>query len=195
MTTAIDWAAIQEKWCQGRSAHSLAKEFGLTHPAILKRQKREGWERADSKLPVPSNGGNGALVLGDWSQGNQREILSHVLKGVPIPLAAETVGIGEDELKSWVLEDRMFEEHLRATEARAMAEKIGRIDKAGQRGEWKADSWFTSRHPKTRGEFGDAAAKAGSGVMIVMNWSRDDFDKPETIEISPNSPKRITQKK
>src|SRR5271169_5361586 len=43
---SVDWEAIEREYCAGQlSVREIAETCGVSHPAILKRAKRDGWER------------------------------------------------------------------------------------------------------------------------------------------------------
>jgi hypothetical protein len=76
-------------------------------------------------------------------------------------------------------EDGEFSTRARAAESAAVALRVQRIGKAGEK-DWRADSWYLER--TQRATFGSDAGKAG-GVAVQINIVRD--NEPEVVSVTP----------
>jgi len=90
-----------------------------------------------------------------------------------------------DTLKAWRDEDPVFGAMVDAARHRAIACKIERIDEAGARGDWKADSWYLERAPETREAFGGANASGFTGIVVNLNVPDP---KPVTMPVIDATP-------
>ncbi len=63
---------------------------------------------------------------------------------------------------------------VQMADARALARKVERIEDAGRRGDWKADSWSLERHPASREEFGGASRNSGPEITVILNIPKPD---------------------
>ena len=66
-------------------------------------------------------------------------------------------------------EDERFKSDVRAAESAAVALRVQRIGRAGEK-DWRADSWYLER--TQRATFGSDAHKGG-GVAVQINIVRD----------------------
>ena len=80
-----------------------------------------------------------------------------------------------------ISEDETFKTKVRAAESAAVALRVQRIGKAGEK-DWRADSWYLERTQKAT--FGSDAGKGG-GVAVQINIVRG--DEPEVIDVTPGS--------
>lgn len=84
MTKHVDWEAIEREYRAGQlSVAEIARQHGITHPAILKRAKRDGWTRnlaARVREKVTER-----LVTEDVTAGNAQEVVDHAAaRGVEV---------------------------------------------------------------------------------------------------------------
>jgi hypothetical protein len=98
---------------------------------------------------------------------------------VPKTHAAAVAGVSEATLHRWVNEDDKFKSEVRAAESAAVALRVQRIGKAGEK-DWRADSWYLER--TQRGTFGSDAGKGG-GLAVQINIMRD--GEPEVVDMRP----------
>ena len=106
-------------------------------------------------------------------------VLELLGQGVPKVHAAAVAGVSEATLHRWVNEDDEFKREGRAAESAAVALRVQRIGKAGEK-DWRADSWYLER--TQRATFGSDAGKAG-GVAVQINIVRD--NEPEVVSVTP----------
>lgn len=183
----VDWPAIREAWCKGESARMLAREHGISHTAINKRVKREGWQRrgangkpAEPRLPATCPTRATALALGERTPGNKSMVMADLESGLPAHLAARCIGMTAKEVEAWARDAP----EIRVAAAKGHAKRARLINAAAERGDWKAASWMMERHPETREDFGQKPA-AGGGVTVVFNWSRDEPPKQPAVDVTP----------
>ena len=84
-----------------------------------------------------------------------------------------------DSLNRWVDRDDQFALLVRQAESEAVRFKLQNIKKAGDRGDWKADSWYLERTQKQI--FGNETNKLGA-MNLHININRDTSLEPVTIE-------------
>ena len=108
-------------------------------------------------------------------------ILCLLQDGVPKAHAAQASGVSESTLRRWIANDERFSSEVRAAESAAVALRVQRIGKAGEK-DWRADSWYLER--TQRAAFGSDSGKGG-GVAVQINIVRG--DEPEVIDVTPSS--------
>ena len=106
-------------------------------------------------------------------------ILGLLKDGVPKLHAAQAVGVHENTLNRWLNDDSGFSAEVRAAESAAVALRVQRIGKAGEK-DWRADSWYLERTQKAT--FGSDAGKGG-GLAVQINIMRD--GEPEVVDVTP----------
>ena len=180
MNSVINWPAIRDAWCAGQSAHSLAKQHNVSHTAINKHHKREGWTRA----VVEHQQEVSEVALSQRTLANAQSILDDLSCGVPVHLAAQAVGMSGDDLTTWGEDDTQFAQALSAARARGHVKRIKLIDAAGERGDWKAASWLIERHQETRDDFGQRGSSGGGNLTVIFNWGRE---VPEVVTIDASA--------
>ena len=183
----VDWPQIARRLGEGDSARSLAREFGISHTAVLKRAHREGWQRrgangkpAEPRLPATRPASAGTLALGERTPGNMAMVMADLESGLPVHLAARCIGMTATEVEAWARDAP----EIQVAAAKGHAKRARLINAAAERGDWKAASWMMERHPETREDFGQKPA-AGGGVTVVFNWSRDEPPKQPTVDVTP----------
>ena len=92
-----------------------------------------------------------------------------------------------DTLKAWRDSDPVFGAMVDAARHRAIACKIERIDEAGARGDWKADSWYLERAPETREAFGGSNTQGFAGVTVILNVPDPKQPQMPVIDATPVS--------
>jgi hypothetical protein len=204
----VDWAKIEIRWKSGEKEAALAREYGVSRQAVNQRLKREGWERGDPtvnnrqrvniknpwlplaeetdtarRLASPETGRDKQLVaFGKRTSENLSAILRLVEKGVPEGVACHSVGIDPKTLRAWKEDDETVLDLVRSAYARSIARKVERIDEAGDRGDWKADSWYLERSQATRQEYGNTNERNHSSedIWISIGIDRDGTGRTET---------------
>jgi len=198
----VDWDEIKERVLAGEGYTSVAKDYEVSRQAIQKRCNKEEWiankprsmavkrelyKRNQKAQPIataqpvavavaqPAQPSQSVLVRDD----KQATVLALLKDGVPKTHAAAVAGVSEATLHRWVNDDESFRSEVRAAESAAVALRVQRIGKAGEK-DWRADSWYLER--TQRGTFGSDAGKGG-GLAVQINIMRD--GEPEVVDVTP----------
>jgi len=200
----VDWPAIRARIEAGEGYTSVAKDFEVTRQAIQKRCNREEWLKGKDRTiavrrelhkrnqmlanATAQPDGQPQLVAGAQPSqpvmlrdDKRRAIVEMLGEGVPKVHAAAIAGVSEATLHRWVNEDEKFKSEVRAAESAAVALRVRRIGKAGEK-DWRADSWYLER--TQRAEFGSDSQKGG-GVAVQINIERG--GDTEVIDVTPSS--------
>jgi hypothetical protein len=200
----VDWPAIRARIEAGEGYTSVAKDFEVTRQAIQKRCNREEWLKGKDRTiavrrelhkrnqmlanATAQPDGQPQLVAGAQPsqpvmlRDDKRKAIVEMLgEGVPKVHAAAIAGVSEATLHRWVNEDEKFKSEVRAAESAAVALRVRRIGKAGEK-DWRADSWYLER--TQRAEFGSDSQKGG-GVAVQINIERG--GDTEVIDVTPSS--------
>ena len=196
----VDWAEIEQRIQAGESFNAVSKDYDISRQAIQKRCNREGWisdkpltvaiKRQQRELQVATMQPDATIEAVATAQptstqlaaGDKRAGVIELLKdGVPKKHAAQVVGVHEATLHRWIADDAAFASEVRAAESAAVAFRVRRIGKAGEK-DWRADSWYLER--TQRAEFGSDSQKGG-GVAVQINIERG--GDTEVIDVTPGS--------
>jgi len=200
----VDWPAIRARIEAGEGYTSVAKDYEVTRQAIQKRCNREEWLKGKDRTiavrrelhkrnqmlanATAQPDGQPQLVAGAQPSqpvmlrdDKRRAIVEMLGEGVPKVHAAAIAGVSEATLHRWVNEDEKFKSEVRAAESAAVALRVRRIGKAGEK-DWRADSWYLER--TQRAEFGSDSQKGG-GVAVQINIERG--GDTEVIDVTPGS--------
>ena len=196
----VDWAEIEQRIQAGESFNAVSKDYDISRQAIQKRCNREGWisdkpltvaiKRQQRELQVATMQPDATTEAVATAQptstqlaaGDKRAGVIELLKdGVPKKHAAHVVGVHEATLHRWIADDAAFASEVRAAESAAVALRVRRIGKAGEK-DWRADSWYLER--AHRAEFGSDSQKGG-GVAVQINIERG--GDTEVIDVTPGS--------
>ena len=196
----VDWAEIEQRIQAGESFNAVSKDYDISRQAIQKRCNREGWisdkpltvaiKRQQRELQVATmqpDATTGSVATAQptstqLAAGDKRAGVIELLKdGVPKKHAAHVVGVHEATLHRWIADDAAFASEVRAAESAAVAFRVRRIGKAGEK-DWRADSWYLER--AHRAEFGSDSQKGG-GVAVQINIERG--GDTEVIDVTPGS--------
>lgn len=182
----VDWAAIRKGFEAGTSIRELARQHApLTHRAIQKRRDKEGWDTksaatlATYNLPSVATSGDRHKITTHRTPEKAQTILEGLRQGWPKRTAALKAGMHPSTLDEWLLADPDFADLAEQAVEDWHASKLGQIDAAGDRGDWKASAYRLERHHKTRDIY---AAKDGQGVNIQVNLSIGRDEPTVTIE-------------
>ena len=198
----VDWPAIRARIEAGEGYTSVAKDYEVTRQAIQKRCNREEWLKGKDRTiavrrelhkrnqmlanATAQPDGQPQLVAGAQPsqpvmlRDDKRTAIVEMLgEGVPKVHAAAIAGVSEATLHRWLNEDEKFKSEVRAAESAAVALRVQRIGKAGEK-DWRADSWYLERTQKAT--FGSDAGKGG-GLAVQINIMRD--GDPEVIDVTP----------
>ena len=187
----VDWDEIRERVQAGEGFTSVANDYDVSRQAIQKRCKKEEWvskqprtmavrralrQRNQATQPVQPAQPSQPLVVREDKRAAIIELLGD---GVPKVHAAAVAGVSEATLHRWINDDESFKSEVRAAESAAVALRVQRIGKAGEK-DWRADSWYLER--THRATFGSDAGKGG-GLAVQINIMRD--GDPEVIDVTP----------
>jgi DNA invertase Pin-like site-specific DNA recombinase len=199
----VDWDEIRQRVQAGEGYSSVAKDYEVSRQAITKRCNKEGWisdrpittavrrqlrkrnqaqPRATAQpvavqpsQPVEAVPSATVAVRHD----RKAAVLDLLKDGVPKIHAAQAVGVHENTLTRWLNEDAEFGGAVRAAESAAVALRVQRIGRAGEK-DWRADSWYLERTQKAT--FGSDSGKGG-GLAVQINIMRD--GEPEVVDVTP----------
>ena len=194
----VDWDEIKQRVQAGEGYSSVAKDYAVSRQAITKRCNKEGWisdkpittavrrqlhkrnqmqpaQLSATAQPVAVQPSKPVLERSD----KRAAIVQLLSDGVPKVHAAAVAGVSEATLHRWLNEDEQFKSEVRAAESAAVALRVQRIGKAGEK-DWRADSWYLER--TQRATFGADAGKSG-GLAVQINILRDVSDATEGVVI------------
>jgi hypothetical protein len=201
----IDWAEIEAKFNNGQSAYSLANDYDVTRQSITKRASKEGWGivkhkvklarqviKATTETTTKDRKERQPTTISvtkplhvqrfDKDTVETREAILALLRdGNPKVIAAQASGISVDTFNRWVQKDLVFAGMVREAESVAVVSRLQNIQKAGNRGDWKADSWYLER--TQREIFGNNDNK-NNALAVQINIHRD--NQLETVTIKPS---------
>jgi DNA invertase Pin-like site-specific DNA recombinase len=194
----VDWDEIKERVLAGEGYTSVAKDYEVSRQAIQKRCNKEEWiankprsmavkrelfKRNQKAQPIATAQPVAVAVQPAQPvvlrEDKRAAIIQLLADGVPKTHAAAVAGVSEATLHRWVNEDDKFKSEVRAAESAAVALRVQRIGKAGEK-DWRADSWYLER--TQRGTFGSDAGKGG-GLAVQINIMRD--GEPEVVDVTP----------
>lgn len=199
----VDWDEIRQRVQAGEGYSSVAQDYEVSRQAITKRCNKEGWisdrpittavrrqlrkrnqaQPSATAQPVavqpsqPVEASPSATVA--VRHDRKSAVLDLLKDGVPKIHAAQAVGVHENTLTRWLNEDAEFGGAVRAAESAAVALRVQRIGRAGEK-DWRADSWYLERTQKAT--FGSDSGKGG-GLAVQINIMRD--GEPEVVDVTP----------
>ena len=196
----VDWIEIEERIKNGESIYPISKDYDISRQAIEKRAKKNGWIKTQKVVRIARE--NAKVVNGEKKVATssiatmqpkkkhiQRffkdtpetkdAILTLLKEGNPKMIAAQCAGVSLDSLNRWVEKDSDFAVLVRQAESVAVQDRLQNIKKAGDRGDWKADSWYLER--TQRQIFGNENNKLGA-MNLQINIMRDTGSEPVTLD-------------
>ena len=208
----VNWAEIQARFNDGQAAFSLAKEYDVSRQSITKRANKEGWANVQHKVKLARKVVK-ATTETTTNKDKERQpttiattkplhvqkfgkdtvevreaILALLRDGNPKMIAAQASGISIDSFNRWVQKDLHFASLVREAESVAVVSRLQNIQKAGNRGDWKADSWYLER--TQREIFGNNDNK-NNALAVQINIHRD--NQVETVDVSTTGAKPVSQ--
>lgn len=170
----------------GETAYALGKLYPVTKQGIEKRAKKEGWlsavaEGVTNWLTVARSTDIGSDTNRRVTPEKLAGILQAVAAGAPEGLAAQAAGFRPATLSEWKADDPSLANAIATARSQRALKRIDNIEKAGDRGDWKASAYGLERDPLTREAF--AQHGMGGGITIVLNIPRDDGPAPKGITI------------
>lgn len=150
----------------------LGEKLGVSHQAVQKRAKKDGWQKADDGLAevvkdLPITEPVSGSKLGLRSSENIAKIVRTYAVTGNKRLSAGVVGITDQTLRNWCEEDH---ELLLLMSASRKAHLVNQFDKIANARDWKAAKEILSRAPETKEDWGEQETK---GPTIVLNILRE----------------------
>ena len=165
----VDWATIRREYEAGTaSARELSRKHFISHTAINKRAKREGWAEPGTVSignlePLSTNGRPPTNTV----EGKKARILESLSEGLTPRLAAMLVRVNPETYQAWLKADPDFAHDAAAAQIRWAKARLEDMNKASKRGDWRAGQALIERHPITAPEFG-AKTNESSKIEIVF---------------------------
>lgn len=149
----------------------LAEELGVTHQAVSKRAKREGWKKAEDFTEVaeqlPSSLPRAGSELGKRSPENLSTLINVYATTGNKTLAAGSIGISRETFRLWCQEDPQLLAEISAQRKTFLAKQFNKIANAK---DWKAAKEILARARETRDEWAEQRKEAPT---IILNIQRD----------------------
>lgn len=206
----IDWTAIERRVRDGEpyraiAAHLTADGTPISHNAIMKRAKKEGWVvsaerwKREVKAAVTGNQAVTAPVTDHRPVMFNKDtpeiralILADLERGLGYTAAAERNGVSANSLRRWCEADDVFAGQCQAAIRSFEARHVDRIDQASGRGDWKASAFLLAKNPTTKQDYGDTEAKGGGPqFVVVLNIPRAG-DTPPQLEATDVAYSEVT---
>jgi len=181
----VNWNLVKVRWENGETSTHIARDVDVTRQAIDKKAKKEGWQRqsADSPMNWLQLAENTYICASKSSDKRTPEIVGAILdsisRGVPQGMAARAAGVAPNTFTKWKREDPELVRLISMAGAQAAAKYVQRIDRAGERGDWKADKYLLENHPEAREEFGK---KSGGSSPLIVNFGFEPKFEPLVID-------------
>lgn len=180
----VDWPELRSKWIKGASQGKLAADYGVSHVAISKRIKREGWVRA----PMVTKAQQSAVIHEDFF----RELISHkftpelaaqCLEGarmnMPLKAIAAAVGVSESAMSIY-LRNENFRTAMNRARAESAMLNLTNLQNAADRGDVKATLTQLAANPLTAEEFKGAGGTGSTQINVLVNVPRDGQQPSQT---------------
>ena len=192
----IDWAAIEVRVRAGESYRSIAHDFDVSHVAISKQAKRNGWKpsphdrwltlTAKSKtaemLKSPQTEGEKKIAAyGKRTPENAAQILAYLEDGASISLAAKSVGIDPRTLAKWQKDDPYLNALIVKARAEHLSSLCADINKAAKRGDWRAAAKLLEVAPETKHEW-NPERTGHANINVILNIPRAPGDGAKVID-------------
>ena len=171
----VDWIEIRRMVLEeGTPLRQLAVRYSVSRQAIHKRAMKEGWivpKQVRTPLLESRLIESGTLGHVAWkaTPGVLAAYVKHLSEGMPKRTAAAMVGVARQTIEEWRDKDKNFDAACQAATAHWAKTRIKNINNAGDRGDWRADSWLLERHPETRTDFQGPKAEGGTTIQVVLN--------------------------
>ena len=170
--TEYDTARLEYESDPTMTFKILGEQLGVSHQAVAKRAKKDGWVKASEGLmqvvqDLPIAQPTSGSALGLRSPENISKIITTYAQTGNKKLTAGIVGISRQTLENWCKEDNELLALMSATRKEFLVNQFGKIAQAR---DWKAAKEILSRAPETKDEWGE---QEQSGPTIVLNILRE----------------------
>lgn len=192
---SVDWSDIRRRYQDGETAYAISKSLEgtpgqVSKQGIMKRAKREDWDgtqqatkkwlSATEKLPSVARMQNPEThqekllaAYGNRTPETLAEILRVVETGIAKTIAARMAGISEDTLRQWEKDDPEVTALIRRAEQQRVVGWADEVNKAAERGDWKAAVKMLESHPETKEQFAPKhGVQGGTNIQVVLNIPR-----------------------
>lgn len=184
---AINKRAIREGWPAVKHKVKLARAVvkAVRQPEVTKKVTSEVTTEARQPLAIPITRHRHVQKFDKDTVETREAILALLRDGNPKVIATQASGVSLETFNMWLKNDLILSAMVREAESMAVVQRLQNIQKAGNRGDWKADSWYLERtHRET---FGSNEIKNGA-LAVQINIHRD-TDK-ETVTVKPTGKDR-----
>ena len=190
----ISWPNIKERYCDGKSVRSLAMQFDVSRQAIMKRAKKEGWQKPPvaqeaagdtvepSTPPVtapvttfPAKGGalqSSKDRYGLRTPDNKAIAIKLAGCGSTYSMMAAAIGMSSSGLKAWRDAEPDFAADILAALSKDSLAMMEGINGAVARGDARAAQWKLERGSLTKFELGGKEQGGGPTLNVVINVPR-----------------------
>ena len=157
----------------GESLRKIAATYsGVSHVAIHRRSIKEGWLRDKKQWQTVTELTPQTHSTIDTSKDTPETralILSDIQSGLTFEQTADHLGIHRDTFLEWRKADPELARQVRQAQGHRVNRRVGRVEKAGERGDWHADRWLLEHDPYTAGQFRDEAGRLQARTAIQIN--------------------------
>lgn len=177
------WTIARLMHTDGATDAAIARAIGVSDEAVRVRRHAEGWAdpAPSTEQPLAELAASTTLAADPTqpvSADDLTVILTALAAGVNLHLAARCAGLTFDQLDAIAEADPTVRRALGIAAARAVGDKIQRINEAGKRGDWKADAYLLERLPESKEQFRGDAGQSNAGVTVILNFDRDALAVP-----------------
>lgn len=174
----LPWDEIAARVRSGESTSVIARDYQITRQAIDKRAKKQGW-----RDPIQANG-HDVPITAD----TREKILDALRNGVPLKIAATSVGTTYNQLLAWRKADMEFSDEVEQARADHLANLHREIFAASGRGDWKAAQAMLQASPETKADWTSKSGR-GEGVIKVNVAIRGMWDGEGSpiVDVTPQA--------
>ena len=201
--TGIDWNAIKQRVLAGEKYRAISRDLNeqgtkLSHVAISKRSRREGWKpdvetrfaldtKTAKRLETPETAGDHNLILqGKRTPEALVAICRHVSDGLSPPVAAVKAGMSSQTYYEWIKDDPAIKIIIEDAAAQNIATVEEYLQAAGGRGDMQAIKMLL-RHPMVRDRYEDVNASKSGGITVILNMPDPKVVEPPTVTLEKTS--------
>lgn len=188
----VDWAAIRNEYESGLfSARQLARRHLISHTAINKRIKGEGWVVSEApKVSIPAILETGLSLSHPpaESDAKREEIVGRMADGAPPTMAAALANVTMETFTRW-LEEPGFALACKRAQWSWAQKHVRNIDKASDRGDWRAADTALSKHPISKEIYGAAKDTGGPKVEIVFQG----MPAPKAVTVNESGTRAVIE--
>ena len=167
------WTAAELRYIAGESLYSIAKDLPVSKTALQKRAKRDGWTREANGIVSDKHRG-GFPDLGADTPENRARVIELLQAGGSYTVAAMTIGVSADMLRSWRRSDPAFEAQCVAARGHSLHRAEATIARHSEK-DWKAAARRLSAAEETADQYRQSG-QSGSKLEVIININRDEAE-------------------